>query len=78
MNEKTVPIQLSVTQLIAFQIQLLVKLFHKNIIAAKANIESLGMNELLKEHEQSSDLPVPDTDTLSDCDADVNSDLYTL
>ena len=35
------------------------------------------MNELLKEHEQSSDLPVPDTDTLSDCDADVNSDLYT-
>ena len=50
--------------------------FHKHI-AAKASIESLGMDELLKEHEQSNDHPVPDTDTLSDCDADVDSDLDT-
>ena len=43
-------------------------------IAAKASIESLGMDALLNEYEQSSNLPVPDTDTLSDCDADVDSD----
>ena len=46
-------------------------------IAAKASIDSLGMDALLNEYEQSSNLPVPDTDTLSDCDADVDSDLDT-
>ena len=46
-------------------------------IATKASFESLGMDELLNEYEQSSDLPIPDTDTPSDCDADVDSDLDT-
>ena len=48
-------------------------------LAAKTTIESLGMDELLKEHKLFCDLPVPGTDLgtdiLSDCDSDADSDL---